>query len=154
MSCVYYQSFPKNGHDVLTTQVTSWQLACRRAPDCKSVTFVLRVQKMLRNVNSSWLLDVPLVSWRPADLFTLGVFAYTFRLHGKLVTKELITCVRSVVPERVCGALLVSLSVLHSHWLFCGVPTEQRLSCVLCGSQPPLQMSAMVVEGVFILSGG
>lgn len=40
-----------------------------------------------------------LVSWRPADLFILGVFVYRFRLHGKLVTKELITCVRSVVPE-------------------------------------------------------
>lgn len=41
-----------------------------------------------------------LVSWRPADLFILGVFAHRFRLHGKPVTKELITCVRSVVPER------------------------------------------------------
>lgn len=88
----------------------------------KSVTFVLRVQKMLSNVNSSRSLDgPPLVSWRPADLFTLGVFAYRLRLHGKLVTKEPITCVRSVVPERVCGALVVSLSVLRSHWLFCGV---------------------------------
>lgn len=101
-----------------------------------------------------WTPPPPLVSWRPADLFTLGVFAYRLRLHGKLVTKEPITCVRSVVPERVCGALVVSLSALRSHWLFCGVHTEQRLSCILYGSQPPLQMSAMVAEGVFILSGG
>lgn len=108
-----------------------------------------------------WVMLIPagcwtstLVSWRPADLFILGVFASRFRRHGKRVTKELITCVRSVVPERVCRVLVVSLSVLHSQWLFCGVHTEQRLSCILCGSQPPLQMSAMVVEGVFILSGG
>lgn len=96
------------------------------------------------------MLDICPCFTETADLFTLGVF----RLCGKGVTGDPITCARSVVPEVICRVLLVSLSLLQSHWPLCAVHTEQRLSCILCSSQPPLQISRTVVEGVFILWGG
>lgn len=63
---------------------------------------------------------------------------------------------RSATPERLCRALDVSLSLLHSHWPFCAAHTERWLSCIQgsAASQPPLQRSTTIVEGVFALLGG
>lgn len=55
----------------------------------------------------------------------LGMSTLRFRLHGKQVTREHVTCRRTAPPECLCRAPAVSLSLLHSHWLFCAAHTER-----------------------------
>lgn len=95
----------------------SWELACRWAPGCKSVTFVLHVQKMLSNVNSSRLLDI-----HPCFLETCrpvypGCVCLQIQAPWETCNQRT-HYLRQVCCTRACGVLVVSLSVLHSHWPF------------------------------------
>lgn len=108
--------------------------------------------QVLKSVSAAYPAVLPppwslIASWGKLALQSvshLGMFTLGLKLHGKRVTREHITCRRSSPPERLCRAPAVSLSLLHSYWLFCGVHTERWLSCIRGSATPnPLLRAAL-----------